>query len=49
MEEALNAKLLSEGRERVWFTNRLRPLRDAADEAQPELFGPTCDAGTCFT
>ena len=49
MESDLNTKLVSLGRAPVWFTDRLVPLDQAVNAAQPELFGPGCDSGACFT
>lgn len=49
MEVDLNAKLHRLGRDPVWFTDGGRPLDQAIDTAQPELFGAGCDSGACFT
>jgi hypothetical protein len=49
LEEAINEKRVGMGRDRVWLSGALRPLREAVTQsAQLELFAPSCDiAGYC--
>ena len=52
MEAQLNAKLVANDRDPVWFTDRMRPLADAIVEADPSMFDERdgeCDSGACWT
>jgi hypothetical protein len=53
LEDLLNARRDTLGRDHVYLTRFARPLRDAIGEAQPTLFdadgwGGSCDEGVCF-